>query len=105
MELFFGAFYLFFINAVFINLTTYVVAKYLHFPSKEFVNINLEKKYSRWFTVISIVVLMPSVYFLYTVYQEEVIKKDINNLVITPIKNHGNEILKWDVDNRDSKCG
>ncbi len=45
---------------------------------------------------------MPSIYFLYTVYKKEVIKKDINNLVITPIKNHGNEILKWDTDNRDS---
>ena len=101
-DYFFGAFYLFFINAVFISLTTYLIAKYLHFPSQEFVNKELEKKYSRWFTVISIVVLLPSIYFLYTVYKKEVIKKEINNLVITPIKNHGNEILKWDTDNRDS---
>ncbi|HSU52077.1 MAG TPA: TIGR00341 family protein [Segetibacter sp.] len=99
---FLGAFYLFFINAVFISLTTYLVAKYLHFPKRQFVNRELERKYSRWFTVISVVVLMPSIYFLYTVYKKEVIKKDINSLVITPIKNHGNEILKWDVDDRDS---
>jgi uncharacterized hydrophobic protein (TIGR00271 family) len=99
---FLGAFYLFFINAVFISLTTYVVSKYLHFPSKEFVNKELERKYSRWFTVISIVVLTPSVYFLYTVYKGEVIKKDINSLVMAPIKNHGNEILKWDIDNKDT---
>jgi uncharacterized hydrophobic protein (TIGR00271 family) len=99
---FFGAFYLFFINAVFISLTTYIVAKYLHFPSKEFINRELERKYSRWFTAISIAVLMPSIYFLYSVYRKEVIKKDINNLVITPIKNQGNEILKWDTDSRDS---
>jgi hypothetical protein len=45
---------------------------------------------------------MPSIYFLYTVYKKEVIKKDINTLVITPIRNHGNEILKWDIDNKDS---
>jgi uncharacterized hydrophobic protein (TIGR00271 family) len=101
-DYFLGAFYLFFINAVFISLTTYLIAQYLHFPRRELVNKQLEKKYSRWFTVISIVVLLPSIYFLYTVYKKEVIKKDINNLVITPIKNHGNEILKWDTDNRDS---
>jgi hypothetical protein len=101
-DYFLGAFYLFFINAVFISLTTYIVAKYLHFPSKEFINRELERKYSRWFTAISIVVLIPSIYFLYTVYRKEVIKKDINNLVITPIKNEGNEILKWDTDSRDS---
>lgn len=101
-DFFLGAFYLFFINAVFISLTTYLVSKYLHFPTKEFVNKQLERKYSRWFTVISIVVLVPSVYFLYTVYKDEVIKKDINNLVIAPIINYGNEILKWDIDNKDT---
>lgn len=99
---FFGAFYLFFINAVFISLTTYLISKYLHFPSRQFVNKELEKRYSRWFTIISIIVLMPSIYFLYTVYRKEVIKKDINNLVITPIRDQGNEILKWDIDNRGS---
>ncbi len=35
---FLGAFYLFFINAVFISLATYLIVKYLHFPEKEFVN-------------------------------------------------------------------
>jgi hypothetical protein len=102
MELFFGAFYLFFINAVFISLTTYVVAKYLHFPTSHFINKELARRYSRWLTVISVIVLLPSVYFLYTVYKKETIKKDIGELVIAPIKKRGNEILKWDLDNRDS---
>ena len=48
------------------------------------------------------IVLAPSIYFLYTVYKEEVIKKEINALVITPIKNNGNEILKWEIDNSDT---
>lgn len=99
---FLGAFYLFFINAVFISLTTYLISKYLHFPSKQFVDAALEKKYSRWFTVISIIVLAPSIYFLYTVYKNELVKKDIDALVITPIKNQGNEILKWEIDNKDT---
>src|SRR4051812_37611608 len=87
---FLGAFYLFFINAVFISLTTYVVSKYLHFPTGNFVHKELERKYSRWFTTISLIVLTPSIYFLYSVYQEEVIKKEINTLVIAPIKKQGN---------------
>lgn len=99
---FFGAFYLFFINAVFISLATYLIVKYLHFPEKEFINKKLQKKYSYWFTAISIIVLAPSVYFLYTVYQKEKIKTDISDLVITPIKKQGNEILKWEVDAKDT---
>ncbi len=99
---FLGAFYLFFINAVFISLATYLIVKYLHFPEKKFVNKRLQQKYSYWFTAISIIVLAPSVYFLYTVYQKEKIKKEISVLVINPIKKQGNEILKWEVDAKDT---
>ncbi|MGI8950510.1 MAG: TIGR00341 family protein [Chitinophagaceae bacterium] len=101
-DYFLGSFYLFFINAVFISLATYLIVKYLHFPEKQFVNKKLQRKYSYWFTAISIIVLMPSIYFLYTVYQKEQINEDINNLVLTPIKKEGNEILKWEVINKDT---
>jgi len=99
---FFGAFYLFFINAVFISLATYLIVKYLHFPEKEFINKKLQKKYSYWFTAISIIVLAPSVYFLYTVYQKENTKNEIAALVLAPVKLQGNEILKWEVVPKDS---
>jgi uncharacterized hydrophobic protein (TIGR00271 family) len=99
---FFGAFYLFFINAVFISLATYLIVKYLHFPENEFVNKKLHRRYSYWFTAISIIVLVPSVYFLYTVYQKEEIKNDISALVMAPIKDRGNEILKWEVEEKDT---
>jgi uncharacterized hydrophobic protein (TIGR00271 family) len=99
---FFGAFYLFFINAVFISLATYLIVRYLHFPEKEFVNTKVAKQYRRWFIILSIVALTPSIYFLYTVYKNEVIKKQIQELVLSPIKKQGNEILKWEVQNRDT---
>ncbi|HEY8687919.1 MAG TPA: DUF389 domain-containing protein [Chitinophagaceae bacterium] len=99
---FFGAIYLFFINAVFISLATYLIVRYLHFPEKEFVNTKVARQYRRWFIILSIVALTPSIYFLYTVYKDEVIKKRIQEIVLSPIKKHGNEILKWEVQNRDS---
>lgn len=99
---FFGAFYLFFINAVFISLATYLIVRYLHFPEKEFVNTKVARQYRRWFIVLSIAALAPSVYFLYTVYNKEVIKKEIQELVLLPIKKQGNEILKWELVNKDT---
>jgi uncharacterized hydrophobic protein (TIGR00271 family) len=99
---FFGAFYLFFINAVFISLATYIIVRYLHFPEKEFVNTKVAKQYRRWFIILSIVALTPSIYFLYTVYKNEVVKKEIEEVVLLPIKKQGNEILKWEVLNRDT---
>jgi uncharacterized hydrophobic protein (TIGR00271 family) len=102
LNYFLGAFYLFFINAVFISLTTYLISRYLHFPTRPFVDKRLERRYRQWFLVISMVVLAPSIYFLYTVYRKEIIKKDIAALVIQPIKNHGNEILKWEIESIDT---
>jgi uncharacterized membrane protein len=99
---FFGAFYLFFINAVFISLATYLIVKYLHFPEKEFINKKLQRRYTYWFTAISIIVLAPSVYFLYTVYLKEEIKTEISVLVINPIIKQGNEVLKWEVEVKDT---
>ncbi len=99
---FLGAFYLFFINAVFISAATYLIVKSLHFPEKGFINRRLERQYRFWFGLVGFFVLIPSVYFLYTVYRRELVKKDIETLVINPIKREGNEILKWDLVSTDS---
>lgn len=99
---FLGAFYLFFINAVFISLATFLVAKYLRFHEKEFINKRIQRVYSRWFAVLSIVVLIPSIYFLYTVYENESTKHKLQALVIDKIEKDGNEILKWEVAPTDS---
>lgn len=99
---FFGAFYLFFINAVFISLATYLIVRYLHFPEKQFANTRDAKLYRRWFIILSIVALSPSIYFLYTVYKDEVIKKDVQRFVLTPIEKNGNEILKWEIVTKDT---
>jgi uncharacterized hydrophobic protein (TIGR00271 family) len=99
---FLGAFYLFFINAVFISMATFLIVKYLHFPEKQQVNKRLQQRYSRWFTSLSMVVLLPSVYFLYTVYQKNAINKQLDQLVLEPIRQQGNEILRWELTDKDT---
>ncbi|NJN28795.1 MAG: DUF389 domain-containing protein [Cyclobacteriaceae bacterium] len=57
---FFGAFYLFFINTVFISLSTYFVVKYLQFPTKSFMDPLREKKIKRYMLIFIILVILPS---------------------------------------------
>jgi uncharacterized hydrophobic protein (TIGR00271 family) len=99
---FLGAFYLFFINAVFISLATFLVTKFLHFHEKEYVDERLQKLYSRWFAVLATIVILPSAYFLYTVYDKESTKHKIQSLVLDTIQKNGNEILKWELSPGDS---
>lgn len=97
-----GAFYLFFINAVCISAATYFIVKYLRFPLKEFASSRQKRQYSWIVAALILLVTLPSIYFLYTVYQRELVNKQINELVIAPIENHGNEVLKWEISDRDS---
>ena len=83
-------------------MATYLVSRYLKFPEKAFSDKRVANAYRRWFIIISIVALTPSIYFLYSVYTKAAIKSDIEEFVIAPIKNEGNEILKWETVKKDS---
>jgi uncharacterized hydrophobic protein (TIGR00271 family) len=97
-----GAFYLFFINAVFISLATFLIVKYLKFPEKVYRTKQQQKFSNIIFALLIIIVTLPSIYFLVTVYQKETIKKKINSIVLNRISNEGNEILKWELDDNDT---
>lgn len=97
-----GAFYLFFINAVFISLATYWVVKYLNFPKAIFATKRQRNVYFLIYSLIAVLVTVPSVYFLYTVYKKRTINAKIDKLVLRPIHNQGNEILKWDQVEKDA---
>ncbi|MGB3592448.1 MAG: DUF389 domain-containing protein [Nonlabens sp.] len=66
-----GAMYLFFINSVFIALSTFVVCKLLRFPMVKYANAARRKKVSRIATVIGLIVLAPSIYFFILLLQKQ----------------------------------
>lgn len=68
IDYFFGGFYLFFINAVFISLSTYMIVKYLHFHTKSYVDQAKQKRVAQIMGIMLFIVVLPSVYFLYNVY-------------------------------------
>lgn len=102
MQFFLGAFYLFFINAMFISLSTYLIVRYLHFPIKSYIDKNLQRTYTRLTWILLMLALAPSIYFLYTVYNDSRTKKTIETLVIDNLQRDHNEILKWNVNLTDS---
>ena len=59
---FFGAFYLFFINAFFIALSTFIIVRYLHFPYKSYMDPIRQRIVRRIITAFSIIVLTPSIF-------------------------------------------
>lgn len=97
-----GALYLFFINAVFISLATFLMVRYLKFPETEFASQRQKTYYNLLFIILTVIVTIPSAYFLYTVYLKETTKQKIDSLVLHRIQQSGNEILKWEMLDKDS---
>ena len=67
-----GAMYLFCINAVFIALATFLVCKLLKFPMVKYANQAKRKRVSRLASLIGFLVLLPSVWLFYQLYQDQV---------------------------------
>ena len=67
---FVGAFYLFFINAFFIALATYLMVRYLKFPRKTFLDPATERKVHRSIALFTIIVVVPSIFIAINVIRE-----------------------------------
>jgi uncharacterized hydrophobic protein (TIGR00271 family) len=101
-DFFFGGFYLFFINAVFISLATFLIVKYLKFDIKHYVDKATERRVARIMAVVLFIVVSPSAYFLYNIYQTVQTKKKIETLIVRDFASRNNEIIKWEVTETDT---
>ncbi|MEO7177188.1 MAG: DUF389 domain-containing protein [Saprospiraceae bacterium] len=80
-QYFFGAFYLYLINTVFIALATFLVVRFLHFPRKHLQNPRADKIAQRIVLAVVLATLFPSLYFGYDLVQQERFKKNANNFI------------------------
>lgn len=67
---FIGAFYLYFINSVFIALATFLTVRILNFPFVKFTDKIQEKKVHRIITAFTIILILPSIYSAVIVIKE-----------------------------------
>jgi len=81
LSFFFGAFYLFIINTVFIALATFIIVRLLHFPLKDLQSEQSEKRAKRivWFIVL--LTLLPSIYFGIDIVQQNRFTKNANHFI------------------------
>jgi uncharacterized hydrophobic protein (TIGR00271 family) len=74
---FFGAFYLFTINTVFIALATFLTVRFLKFPFVNFLDKKAEARARHSITAIIILTLFPSIYLGYIMVQENRFEKNV----------------------------
>lgn len=78
---FFGAFYLFIINSVFIILATWLVVKYLRFPLTSYIDKAKQKKVTKYIWIFTIIIILPSSYTFWQSIQESIFKSSAENFI------------------------
>lgn len=76
-----GAFYLFFLNAVFISLSTFLIVRYLNFPLKEKITRGLRKNFLRGVVFFVLTLLVPSVLLFVSVIREANLNSRVQQFV------------------------
>ncbi|MBN2522086.1 MAG: DUF389 domain-containing protein [Bacteroidales bacterium] len=95
---FFGAFYLFTINAVFIAISAIVISQILKFPIRTVIDAAQKKKINRLISVIIVLVLIPSIYFGYSLVQKEKFVDNATKYVQNVSVVEGNYLLRNEID-------
>ncbi|RYF87914.1 MAG: DUF389 domain-containing protein, partial [Chitinophagaceae bacterium] len=95
---FFGAFYLFIINTVFIALATFIISRLLHFPYKRLYNERSEKMAKVVVWLVVLLTLIPSIYLGYDLVQKERFTKSANNFVAYEAKFPNDYLLNKKID-------
>jgi hypothetical protein len=90
---FFGAFYLFTINTVFIALSSVAIAQLLKFPITTLVAPEQKKKVNRWISAIILVTVIPSIYFGYGLVQKEKFNERASKFISSVTIIDGNYLL------------
>ncbi len=89
---FLGAFYLFFINSVFIALSTFIVVRYLKFPIVHYVDPIKERRYRIYTYGFIILLVLPSGWLFYNTVQETGYEGRANDFIEKVISYPGTEI-------------
>jgi uncharacterized hydrophobic protein (TIGR00271 family) len=86
---FLGAFYLFFINSVFISIAALVVVRYLRFPIKTYLDKRMQKRAKWVIWIFALVVSIPSILIYRNVLKESRYKATMNAFLKEHIEENG----------------
>lgn len=93
LDFFLGAFFLYCINCTFICIATFVIVKLLKYPAAQSVDIKHQKQVKYVISLLIFVMLLPSSYFAYRLYNEQKFSHTINTFIDNEFTSKGNTII------------
>ncbi|AFH47937.1 Putative membrane protein [Ignavibacterium album JCM 16511] len=93
LSYFFGAFYLFFINSVFISLATYIIVRFMKFHKKEFLDPLREVKVKRSIIAVVLITVIPSIIMAYNIVNRTLIEKNAQQFIQNELNFPNSQII------------
>ena len=97
---FLGAFYLFFINTVFIALATYFGVRVLGFHKHEFVSAWRERRAHRILTAIVVVTMIPAAVMTVSIVRKSFFEHNVRRFVKSELNQSGTQVISNSVEGR-----
>lgn len=95
---FLGAFYLFFINTVFICLATLAGVKLMHFEKKVFLTPERERRVRQIVTTVVVVTMIPAAIVTANIVKKSIFDSNVSRFVKSELSQTGTQVISTDVD-------
>lgn len=94
---FLGAFYLYFINSVFISLATYLGVRLMSFKRKAFVDKKREKQVRRYIVAVVLVTMCPVFYLTYGIMKSTFFEASANSFIAKELDFQNTQVISRDI--------
>ena len=98
---FLGAFYLYFINSVFISLATFLGTRFLHFSKKQFVDKEREKKVKNSIIALVIITMCPAFFMTYSIVRSTIYNSNANSFINNVLNFPNTRVINREIDYED----
>lgn len=94
---FLGAFYLYFINSVFISLATYLGVRLMNFKRKDFVDKQREKQVKRYIVAVVLVTMCPALYLTYGIMKSTFFEASANSFIAKELDFQNTQVISREI--------
>ncbi len=98
-----GAFYLFFINTVFISLSTYFIVRFLKYPAVEMLEGRKSARLKRMIGFIVMITLLPSIYLTFQIVREYIFEERAKSFIKKEFEGRQRFVLKTSAEFKKNK--
>ena len=94
---FLGAFYLFFINTVFICLATYIGVRMLNFEHKKDIDANRYKTFRRYTVIVVMLTMIPAGIITFNIIKESIFNSNVSQFIKNEFNEKGTQVVAHDL--------